>query len=133
MPNPINPNLSKDLTLKQLALIVLVTCLVPACPAVGSSSSSEADAGESDFLLIDVHVPHSVDIAGTDLGIDFKKTEVLSGAIGDSKAAMAIVYCKTGPMSELAAQSLVAQGYCAIYDVPGGYNQWKMAGYAMAE
>ncbi len=86
--------------------------------------------GETNFLLINVHVPHGADIAGTDENISYLQMENLKSAIGEL-GTKAVVYCRTGPMSSAAAGNLVDAGFCNIFDLPGGYSQWENEGYAM--
>ena len=92
---------------------------------------AQEEAGETDFLLINVHVPHGPDIAGTDDHISYLQTENLKAAIGDLGTKV-VLYCKTGPMSDIAASDLVSAGFCNVHDLPDGYLQWEAAGYEMA-
>ncbi len=92
---------------------------------------SQEAAGETSFLLVNVHVPHGPDIAGTDEHISYLQTENLKTAIGEP-GTKAVLYCRTGPMSDIAAADLLAAGFCNIHDLPAGYVQWEDAGYEMA-
>ena len=42
-----------------------------------------------------------------------------------------MLYCKTGPMSAIAAADLIDLGYCNIYDMPAGMIGWEAAGYTL--
>ncbi|MCP4808380.1 MAG: rhodanese-like domain-containing protein [Proteobacteria bacterium] len=84
----------------------------------------------NDFVFIDVHVPYAGEIAGTDAHIEYTEIDALEAAIGELDAR-AVLYCKTGPMSERAANALIDRGYCAIYDYPAGMNGWERDGYEL--
>lgn len=83
-----------------------------------------------DFLFINVHVPYAGEIGGTDAHIEYTDLDALEAAIGELDAK-AVLYCKTGPMSEQAANELINRGYCAIYDYPAGMNGWERDGYEL--
>jgi len=40
-----------------------------------------------------------------------------------------LVYCRSGRRSTTAAGILEENGFCVIYDVDGGFNDWVAAGY----
>jgi len=92
--------------------------------------AAEVD-GQAELHVINVHIPHSKDIAGTDTAISYDDIDALDAYIGD-KGAKALIYCKTGPMSEIAGEALVERGFCNLFDMPDGYKQWASAGYEMA-
>ena len=84
-----------------------------------------------DFELINVHIPYDGEIPDTDVHIAYTDTDALEDHLGGDPAAKAVLYCKTGPMSEIATAALVDLGYCAIYDLPGGMVGWEAEGYAL--
>lgn len=84
---------------------------------------------DTDFLLINTHVPYAGDIPGTDLDIAYTDGAELVAAIGDDLDRTTVVYCMSGSMSAQAADTLVAAGYREIYDLTGGMNAWVAAGY----
>jgi len=80
------------------------------------------------FTLVNVHVPHQEDLPGTNLSIPFDKiTASLDKLPG--KEAPIVLYCRSGAMSTEAAAALAAAGYTKIYELDGGFNAWKAAGY----
>lgn len=44
-----------------------------------------------------------------------------------------LVYCRSGARSTTAAGILEENGFCVIYDVDGGFRDWKAAGYPYEE
>lgn len=80
---------------------------------------------EKDIILLDVrtveeytesHIPGSI-LIPVDV-IDKEAQEKIK-----DKDAVIFVYCRSGRRSEIAAESLVNQGYTKVYDL-GGINDW---------
>ncbi|HIA02064.1 MAG TPA: rhodanese-like domain-containing protein [Myxococcales bacterium] len=88
-----------------------------------------AQMTQKDFLLINVHVPNEGEIDGTDEHIIYTNTSALVTALNSDKAAKAVLYCKTGPMSTKATKDLVKLGFYNIYDLTGGFVAWKSQGF----
>jgi rhodanese-related sulfurtransferase len=80
-----------------------------------------------DFELINVHIPDAGQIPGTDVHIAYTDTAGLEAHL-DDLGTKAVLYCRTGPMSEIAAEALIDLGYCQIYDMPAGMVGWESAG-----
>jgi len=93
---------------------------------------TERGAGQDAFRLINVHLPHSDDILGTDADVPFDDVDELMATLGDP-GTKAVVYCRTGALSNVAGHSLVDAGYCNLFDLPDGYQDWEDEGFAMAE
>ena len=47
------------------------------------------------------------------------------------KSARLVVYCLSGPMSDIAARTLVKLGYTDVWNVDGGMAAWTDAGYQL--
>lgn len=110
-----------------------------ACPAgeLSVTNITPDDLAEmmesKDFELINVHIPYAGEIEGTDIHISYKKVDEIEEHVGGDVTAKMVLYCLTGPMSEIAAEELVEKGYCNVYDMPAGMVGWEDAGYEVIE
>jgi len=86
-----------------------------------------------DFLLINVHVPYEGEIDKTDLFIPYDKIEQNLDKLPSDKNAKIVLYCRTNKMSEIAARTLVKLGYKNIWNLDGGMNAWKQAGFKLID
>jgi rhodanese-related sulfurtransferase len=84
-----------------------------------------------DFTLIDVHVPEQEHIAGTDLVLPYNELADRISELPTDKNAKIVLYCRSGNMSEQAAETLLAMGYTNVYNLAGGANAWQQAGYSL--
>jgi rhodanese-related sulfurtransferase len=84
-----------------------------------------------DFTFINVHVPFSGDIPGTDLSIPFDAIEENQNYLPVDKDAKIVIYCRSGSMSGVSAQELVRLGYTNIWNLEGGFNAWERAGLTL--
>ena len=83
------------------------------------------------FPLINVHIPYAGEIVRTDLFIPFDQVEAHARKLPADKSARLVVYCLSGPMSDIAARTLVKLGYTDVWNLDGGIVAWTEAGYPL--
>ena len=88
-----------------------------------------------DFVFVNVHIPFEGNIADTDLSIPFDQiTEPANLAqLPVDKNAKIVLYCRSGRMSEIAAEELVKLGYTNIWNLDGGMLEWEGAGFEIQD
>jgi len=116
-----------------------------AATAAASASESEArprgllTASElaemllrKDFFFVNTHVPYEGEIESTDAFIPFDQVEQEIGVFPADKSAKIVVYCRSGRMSAIAAETLARLGYTNVWDLDGGMIAWEEAGLPLA-
>ena len=122
-----------------LAIFVLAGC--QGKPVTGETVSTDAGSYQNitvnqlqsmlnnkDFVLINVHIPFAGDIPNTDLSIPYDQVEQNLSQFPVDKHAKIVLYCRSGRMSEIAAEKLVSLGYTNVWNLKGGMVGWEQAG-----
>ncbi len=84
------------------------------------------DAGENNFVLIDVREPHEHN--EFNIGGQLVPVGTVMGAIPDlmeHKDEEVIVYCRSGQRSGMAKQLMIAAGFSNIKNLLGGMLAWR--------
>lgn len=135
MRNPTGPRLA--------AAVLLLSLLLTACgPAGPEATPAKNQAGytdisvqqldamlqHKDFVLVNTHIPYEGELAGTDLFLPYDQIADLTDQLPADKSARIVLYCRSGRMSTIAAETLVALGYTNVFELDGGMVDWENSG-----
>ena len=90
---------------------------------------------KKDFVFVNVHIPFEGNIADTDLSIPYDQISEPANLaqLPADKNAKIVLYCRSGRMSEIAAEELVKLGYTNIWNLDGGMLDWEQAGFEIQD
>ena len=121
--------------LRKLIVIGILGSIVPMAWSMDDSGYKNISVAEfvtmmdhKDFVLINVHIPYGGEIPETDLLIPFNAIEQQKSELPTNKDTKIVVYCRTGPMGDVAAEKMVRMGYTAVIHFKGGMKAWKKIG-----
>lgn len=86
-----------------------------------------------DFVFINVHIPFAGNIPETELSIPYHEIEQNLSQLPADKNAKIVLYCRSGRMSEIAAEELIRLGYTNIWNLKGGMVEWEQAGFKLEQ
>ena len=130
-----NGILKKNTMKKHFLLLTFCVCFLFNCKETRSQNLNLISVEEmqelvhlEDMQLVDVrtpseynegHVPNAqnIDFWGEDFDAEIEELD---------KTKPIIVYCKSGGRSAKCASKLAAKGFEKIYDLKGGFSQWKL-------
>lgn len=82
-----------------------------------------------DFYLINVHTPYEGEIEKTDTYLAYNRIENYLNKLPKDKNAKIVLYCQSGRMSEIAAETLASLGYSNVSNLVGGMVDWEKQGF----
>jgi len=98
-----------------------------------NSDELKAMLEKKDFAFINVHIPYEGEIANTDAFIPYDQIDQNLDKLPKDKSAKIVLYCRSGRMSAIAAETLVKQGYTNVFNHTGGMIDWQAKGYPLLD
>jgi phage shock protein E len=93
----------------------------------------QARVEAANVLLVNTHVPYEGELPGTELFLPFDTLETYLDILPRDKNIEILVYCRSGRMSTLSAETLVKLGYTNVKNLAGGMIAWEGAGYTLEQ
>lgn len=138
------PMMHKSLLAAAMLSIVSIGTLVTSGAVHGAEQSApafetitSAQLAErlraKDFAFVNVHIPYEGEIAQTDAFIPFDEIGRHLDLLPSDKSAEIVLYCRSGRMSEIAANELSEFGYTNDSHLAGGMVDWARTGHDLLQ
>jgi rhodanese-related sulfurtransferase len=87
----------------------------------------QGNEGKTDFVVVDVRRKDEFDAGhiANAVNIDFTKSDFKDRIGKQDRNNKYVVYCRSGSRSSKAANTMNGLGFRQVYNIIGGYNQWK--------
>lgn len=86
---------------------------------------------KKDFVLVNVHIPYEGELPETDAFVPYNEVEKNLEKLPKDKTAEIVLYCMSGRMSAIAAETLVKLGYTNIWNLKEGMREWQAKGFPL--
>lgn len=86
---------------------------------------------QKDFMLVNVHIPYEGELPETDAFVPYNEVEKNLEKLPKDKTAEIVLYCMSGRMSAIAAETLVKLGYTNIWNLKEGMREWQEKGFPL--
>lgn len=132
-----------------LGVLVSLALLAGACQAKPPVSTAAIEPGNTaaytnldpealadwmareDVILVNTHIPYEGEIPGTDAFLPYDEIGALLDQLPADKTTPLVLYCRSGRMSAIAADTLGALGFTHLFNLEGGMAAWEQAGYPL--
>jgi rhodanese-related sulfurtransferase len=98
-----------------------------------TSDQLAARLARKDFFFINVHVPYEGEIEQTDAFIQFDMIAENLDRLPQDRNAEIVLYCRSGRMSEIAANDLASRGFTQVSHLAGGMIDWQRSGHQILQ
>ena len=100
---------------------------------VGSGELWRIMLQKKDFPLINVHIPYEGELPQTDALIPYEEVEKHLDKLPRSRDAKIVLYCMSGRMSAIAAETMVRLGYRNVWNLKEGMREWQKKGFPLLD
>ena len=95
----------------------------------------EENRNNPDFIILDVRTPEEYSDGHIEnaLNLDVKSESFTEQAVKLDKGKTYLLHCRSGSRSEMAVKIMEKSGFTDIYEIGGGFEEWKNEGLPVAK